>query len=71
MISSVDAYFTYQLITTTLSYNSTRDMADIVNKQGVMVDEIAITTEQAHDRAKAGLEQVQKAAQSQSSCLIS
>lgn len=48
-----------------------KDMADIVDKQGVMVDEIVVSTEKSHEKAKAGLEHVKKAASNQSSCLIS
>ena len=48
-----------------------KDMADIVDKQGVMVDEIVITTEKSHEKAKAGLDHVKKAASNQSSCIIS
>jgi hypothetical protein len=46
-------------------------MAEIVDKQGVMIEDIAVSTEVSHERAKAGLEQVQKAASSQSSCILS
>jgi syntaxin 7 len=48
-----------------------KDMADIVDKQGVMVDEIVVSTEKSHEKAKAGLDHVKKAASNQSSCLVS
>ena len=46
-------------------------MAEIVDKQGVMVEEIVISTEKSHERAQAGLDQVQKAAANQTSCALS
>lgn len=48
-----------------------KDMASIVEKQGEIVEEIAITTETSHERAKAGLVQVQQAAAHQSTCIVS
>ena len=48
-----------------------RDMAEIVDQQGVMVEEIVVSTEKSHERAQAGLTQVQKAAASQQSCTLS
>lgn len=46
-------------------------MAEIVDRQGVMVEEIVVSTEKSHDRAQAGLDQVQKAAANQKSCIVS
>ncbi len=46
-------------------------MADIVQKQGVMIDEIHETTEASRDKAEEGLKQVQQAAEYQPVCLIS
>ena len=46
-------------------------MAEIVDQQGVMVEEIVVSTEKSHERAQAGLDQVQKAAASQQSCVMS
>jgi t-SNARE complex subunit (syntaxin) len=48
-----------------------RDMAEIVDRQGTMVEEIVVSTEKSHDRAQAGLDQVQKAAANQKSCIVS
>ena len=48
-----------------------KDMASIVEKQGELVEEIAITTETSHERAKAGLTQVQQAAAHQTTCIVS
>ena len=48
-----------------------RDMAEIVDQQGVMVEEIVVSTEKSHERAQAGLDQVQKAAANQATCTIS
>jgi hypothetical protein len=53
------------------SSHSSRDMAEIVDQQGVMVEEIVVSTEKSHERAQAGLDQVQKAAASQQSCTMS
>lgn len=47
-----------------------RDMAVIVEKQNEQIVEIAVATETSHDQAKAGLEQVKKAAQYQPGCTI-
>ena len=46
-------------------------MAEIVLLQGDMVKEIVVSTEKSHERAQAGLEQVQKAAAGQQSCIMS
>jgi hypothetical protein len=46
-------------------------MAEIVDSQGVMVEEIVVSTEKSHSRAQAGLDQVQKAAANQSTCIVS
>lgn len=46
-------------------------MANIVQSQGAMVEEIHTSAEASHDRAKAGLEQVQQAAAYQPTCAIS
>lgn len=48
-----------------------RDMAEIVDQQGIMVEEIVVSTEKSHERAQAGLDQVQKAAANQATCTIS
>lgn len=48
-----------------------KDMAQIVESQGTMIEEIHETTEKSHDRAKAGLQQVQQAAAYQPGCYIS
>ena len=47
------------------------DMANIVDQQGEMIEEIADMTQKSHDRAQAGLEQVKQAAAHQSSCIVS
>lgn len=46
-------------------------MADIVQKQGVQVDHVHKTTEESHERAQAGLEQVKQAANYQPTCILS
>lgn len=48
-----------------------KDMAEIVDKQAVMVNEVVIQTEKSHEKAKTGLAHVQKAANNQSSCVLS
>ena len=48
-----------------------QDMANIVDQQGEMIEEIADMTQKSHDRAQAGLEQVKQAAAHQSSCIVS
>ena len=48
-----------------------KDMAEIVEKQSPAIEQIATATEASHDRAKAGLEQVQQAAAHQGGCCIS
>ena len=48
-----------------------KDMAEIVEKQNPSIQKIAESTEASHERAKAGLEQVQQAAASQGGCLLS
>lgn len=45
-------------------------MADIVSKQGVMVEEIAVTADKSHENAKAGLEEVKQAAHHQPGCIL-
>ena len=47
-----------------------RDMAQIVHKQGEMVEKVAEDTEQSRERAEAGLAQVQQAAKYQPTCAI-
>jgi hypothetical protein len=47
-----------------------KDMAEIVQEQGAMVQQVAETTENANSRAKEGLKQVEQAAGYQSSCTI-
>ncbi len=46
-------------------------MADIIEKQGVMIEEIHTSTEESRVRAEAGLEQVKEAATYQPVCVIS
>lgn len=46
-------------------------MADIVEDQGVKIDQIHVATEVSHERAEAGLEQVKQAATYQPTCIIS
>jgi len=45
-------------------------MAELVDSQGSAITEIADKTEASHERAKAGLQQVQQAAGNQSSCTL-
>ena len=47
-----------------------RDMAQIVDKQAVMVEEIAVSADKSHERAQAGLDQVKQAAAYQPGCLL-
>lgn len=47
-----------------------QDMANIVEQQGEMIEEIADMTEKSHGRAQAGLEQVKQAAAYQPSCTV-
>jgi len=47
-----------------------RDMAQLVDNQGIKVNEIAKSTDASHDRAKAGLQQVNRAAESQPVCSL-
>lgn len=47
-----------------------RDMAQIVDKQAVMVEEIAVSADKSHERAQAGLDQVKQAAAYQPSCSL-
>lgn len=46
-------------------------MATIVKQQGVLIDEIASSAEQSHEKAQAGLEQVKQAAAYQQTCTVS
>jgi hypothetical protein len=46
-------------------------MAQLVENQGNKVNEIAVSADKSHDRAKAGLEQVNSAAEYQPGCAIS
>ena len=48
-----------------------KDMAEIVQDQNGMIQQVAETTENANSRAKEGLKQVEQAAGYQSSCNIS
>lgn len=48
-----------------------KDMATLVKSQDSMIEEIAVSTEKSHERAQAGLKQVQQAASYQSSCALS
>jgi hypothetical protein len=45
-------------------------MADLVDKQGGKIDEIAVAADKSHDRAKAGLQQVNQAAEHQPGCVV-
>lgn len=45
-------------------------MAQLVDNQGLKVNEIAKSTDASHDRAKAGLQQVNRAAESQPVCSL-
>lgn len=47
-----------------------RDMAQLVDKQGTHIKEIAVAADNSHDRAKAGLVEVTKAADYQPGCAI-
>lgn len=47
-----------------------QDMANIVEQQGEMIEEISEMTEKSHDRAQAGLEQVKQAAAYQPTCTM-
>lgn len=47
-----------------------RDMAQIVDKQAVMVEEIAVSADKSHERAQAGLDQVKQAAAYQPGCSL-
>lgn len=46
-------------------------MAEIIDKQGVLVEEIHQSTEASRERAEAGLEEVKKAAEYQPVCVVS
>jgi hypothetical protein len=46
-------------------------MAELVDSQGGAITEIAGKTEASHERAKAGLQQVQQAAGHQAGCFLS
>jgi len=48
-----------------------KDMANLVEKQGEDIKEIGDATESSHERAKAGLDQVNQAASHQTTCVIS
>jgi len=48
-----------------------RDMAKLVEGQNQSIDVIVQKTEEAHERAEAGLHEVTQASQNQSSCIIS
>jgi hypothetical protein len=47
-----------------------RDMSVIVEKQGKSIDDIAVAADMSHDRAKAGLQQVNQAAEYQPGCVL-
>ena len=47
-----------------------KDMADIVQEQGEVIQTVAETTENSNSRAKAGLKQVEQAAGYQSGCVV-
>jgi len=46
-------------------------MASLVVEQGAAIEEIHDATEKSHERAQAGLKQVQQAAAYQPSCVVS
>lgn len=48
-----------------------RDMAELVGSQSASIQQIAEQTESSHERAKAGLTQVQQAASHQPGCSLS
>lgn len=48
-----------------------RDMAHIVEKQGVVIDKVAESAESSRERAEAGLGQLNQAAAYQPGCFIS
>ena len=48
-----------------------RDMAELVGSQSGAIEQIAEQTESSHERAKAGLTQVQQAASHQPGCCLS
>ena len=54
-----------------LFLQSSRRMADIVEDQGIKIEQIHTATETSHERAEAGLEQVKQAAAYQPTCIIS
>ena len=45
-------------------------MAELVDKQGTKINEIHTAADNAHDRAKAGLKEVNQAAEYQPGCTI-
>lgn len=45
-------------------------MAELVDKQGGKIDDIHTAADKAHDRAKAGLQQVNQAAEYQPGCVL-
>lgn len=45
-------------------------MAQLVDKQGTQIKDIAVAADNAHDRAKAGLVEVNKAADYQPGCVL-
>lgn len=45
-------------------------MADIVEKQDEHVNKIHAATEESHDRAQAGLDQIKQAAHYQPGCIL-
>ncbi len=52
------------------AYSHYRDMAQLVDTQGVAIREIATAVDNSHERTQAGLEQVSKAAEYQPGCVI-
>jgi hypothetical protein len=62
--------FTYSYLYR-LTSHACRDMAEIIDKQGEMVQEIHASTEASRDRAEVGLDEVKKAADYQPVCIIS
>lgn len=46
-------------------------MATIVEKQNSHIEQIAVSTEQSHEKAQQGLEQIKQASQHQAACLVS
>mmetsp|Transcript_13618 Transcript_13618/g.22719 ORF Transcript_13618/g.22719 Transcript_13618/m.22719 type:complete len:281 (+) Transcript_13618:59-901(+) len=48
-----------------------KDMAELVDKQGGKINEIATSADKSHERAKAGLSEVNQASEHQTTCVVS